>query len=188
MLMLPGMPFVYYGEEIGMVGAKPDETIRTPMQWSSASNGGFTTGTPWESLQPDWKTNNVVRQDSIPTSLLNHYRKLIHLRNAHPALNLGPVTMLQTGDTTGTTVAWLRSSPDEILMIVVNFGSRPDQVYTTKLPPILRGGEYRLEPVYADPDHACTGYVATILDFFTPTILVNSVQPHGFCALRLSRR
>ena len=39
MLMLPGMPFVYYGEEIGLVGPKPDEQIRTPMQWSAAPNG-----------------------------------------------------------------------------------------------------------------------------------------------------
>lgn len=188
MLMLPGMPFVYYGEEIGMVGAKPDETIRTPMQWSRASNAGFTTGSPWEPLQPDWKMKNVAAQDSNPTSLLNHYRQLIHLRNAHPALNLGPLTLLQTDDTTGTAVAWLRSSPGEILMIVVNFGSRPDQVYTTKLPPILRGGDYRLDPVYADPDHACTGYRATTLNFFTPIILVNSVQPHGYCVLRLTHR
>jgi glycosidase len=188
MLMLPGMPFVYYGEEIGMVGPKPDEMIRTPMQWSSASNGGFTTGTPWESLQPDWKAKNAASQDSIPASLLNHYRKLIHVRNAHPALNRGMLTMLQTEDTTGTTVAWLRSSASEIFIIFVNFGSRPAQVYTTKLPPVLGAGEYRLEPVYADPDHACTGYMSAILNFSTPTILVNSVQPHGFCALSIRPR
>src|SRR5438552_7470693 len=79
MLMLPGMPFVYYGEEIGMVGPKPDELIRTPMQWSSARNGGFTTGTPRESLQADWKAKNVAAQDSTTRPLLNHYRKLIQL-------------------------------------------------------------------------------------------------------------
>ena len=122
MLMLPGMPFVYYGEEIGMVGAKPDELIRTPMQWSAAPNGGFTTGTPWEPLQPDWKTNNVAAQDSSRQSLLNHYRKLIHLRNASPALSRGPLTLVQTDDTTGTIAAWLRSSRDEAFLIVVNFG------------------------------------------------------------------
>ncbi|MEN8844800.1 MAG: alpha-amylase family glycosyl hydrolase, partial [Candidatus Arcticimaribacter sp.] len=47
LLSLPGVPYLYYGEEIGMVGEKPDENIRLPMQWDTTPNGGFTTGTPW---------------------------------------------------------------------------------------------------------------------------------------------
>ena len=46
-LTLPGVPFVYYGEEIGMLGRKPDENIRRPMQWSDAPGAGFTSGSPW---------------------------------------------------------------------------------------------------------------------------------------------
>ena len=46
LLTLPGTPFIYYGEEIGMTGRKPDELIRTPMQWSDAEQAGFTEGTP----------------------------------------------------------------------------------------------------------------------------------------------
>src|SRR5258706_7332853 len=134
MLMLPGMPFVYYGEEIGMVGPKPDELIRTPMQWSSAPNSGFTTGTPWEPLQADWKTKNVAAQDSSRQSLLNHYRKLIQLRNAHPALNSGPLAPLQPNDTTGSIAAWLRSSRDEAFLIVVNFGPGDSEAYMARLP------------------------------------------------------
>jgi len=84
MLMLPGMPFVYYGEEIGMIGAKPDETIRTPMQWSAKPGGGFTSGTPWESPQSDWMTKNVAAQAPDPASLLNHYRRLIHSATRTP--------------------------------------------------------------------------------------------------------
>jgi glycosidase len=53
LLTLPGLPFIYYGEEIGMTGDKPDPRIRTPMQWSPRSGLGFTTGTPSESPQPD---------------------------------------------------------------------------------------------------------------------------------------
>jgi len=113
MLLLPGTPFVYYGEEIGMVGDKPDEKIRTPMQWSSANAGGFTSGTPWEALQPDWATRNVAAQDADPRSLLNHYRKLIHLRNAHPALSRG---QLHVGSTNNSAVAaYLRRSGKESL-------------------------------------------------------------------------
>ena len=46
LLSLPGVPYLYYGEEIGMIGEKPDENIRLPMQWDTTPNGGFTTGTP----------------------------------------------------------------------------------------------------------------------------------------------
>src|SRR5207302_6232180 len=53
LLTLPGLPFVYYGEEIGMTGDKPDPRLRTPMQWAPRPGVGFTSGTPWESPQPD---------------------------------------------------------------------------------------------------------------------------------------
>ena len=74
LLTLPGLPFIYYGEEIGMTGDKPDERLRTPMQWSRAPSAGFTRGTPWEPLQPDLLTANVEAQDADPASLLNLYR------------------------------------------------------------------------------------------------------------------
>jgi glycosidase len=187
MLMLPGMPFVYYGEEIGMVGQKPDEKIRTPMQWSSEPNGGFTTGTPWEPLQPDWKTKNVAAQDSSRKSLLNHYRALIQLRNAHPELNRGSLTLLPTDDATGTIAAWLRSSRDEAFLIVVNFGPRHGELLMERLPgnSLPGGGEYRIDSAYADPDNACAGH------FYANgngSIFIRSVEAHGFCALRIRRR
>ncbi len=48
LLTLPGSPFLYYGEEIGLAGGKPDPNIRTPMPWNDReAGGGFTTGTPW---------------------------------------------------------------------------------------------------------------------------------------------
>jgi glycosidase len=192
MLMLPGMPFVYYGEEIGMVGAKPDEMIRTPMQWSSALGGGFTTGKPWEPLQPDWKTKNVAAQDTSGQSLLNHYRKLIQLRNAHPALGSGALTLLQTNDTTGTIAAWLRSSGDEAFLIVVNFGPRHGRFITEPVPSgsLPGGGLSRIESAYADPDHACVGGGLFNNGFGGNgmRLLINSIEAHGFCALQIRRR
>ena len=86
LLTAPGIPFMYYGEEIGMSGAKPDELIRTPMQWSNDSGAGFSNGTPWEPINDDFPIVNVNAQAGDPTSLLEHYRALIQLRNAHPAL------------------------------------------------------------------------------------------------------
>jgi glycosidase len=49
-LTLPGIPYIYYGEEIGMRGSKPDENIRTPMQWNTNIYAGFSTSTPWQSM------------------------------------------------------------------------------------------------------------------------------------------
>jgi alpha-amylase len=198
MLMLPGMPFVYYGEEIGMVGLKPDELIRTPMQWSAAPNGGFTTGTPWEPLQADWKTKNVAAQDSTRRSLLNHYRKLIQLRNAHPDLSQGSLTLVPTNDTTGTIAAWVRTSRDlpflrdEVFLIVVNFGQRHGELLMERLPwnslP-ASGGDYRFESAYADPDNACAQpFFGYELYNGNAAIQIKSVEAHGFCALRMTPR
>jgi len=186
MLMLPGMPFVYYGEEIGMTGPKPDETIRTPMQWSSAPNGGFTNGKPWESLQSDWKTKNVVGQDSIPTSLLNHYRRLIHLRNSYEALASGPLHLVQTDDRTGTIAAWVRSSHDEGFLIIVNFGARHGELSMERLPSsaLPAYGDSTLEVSYTDPHNACVGPVL----FNASALLIRSIEAHGFCAFRFSQR
>ncbi|HEU4558111.1 MAG TPA: alpha-amylase family glycosyl hydrolase, partial [Longimicrobium sp.] len=80
LLTLPGLPFLYYGEEIGIAGDKPDENLRTPMHWTGAAGAGFTTGTPWRAPQSDWATRNVAAQDADPNSLLNLHRRLIHLR------------------------------------------------------------------------------------------------------------
>lgn len=185
MLMLPGMPFLYYGEEIGMLGAKPDEMIRTPMQWSSEANGGFTTGTPWEPLQSDWQTKNVAVQEGDRASLLNHYRTLIHLRNANTALNIGSVALIPTDDTTGAIAAWLRTSNDTSFLVVVNFGGRHDPLYLPKLPLRVSDQGYRFESLtYADPAHACTGaFISANME-----AQVRSIAAQGVCVLKLRPR
>ena len=67
LLTVPGVPFVYYGEEIGMSGVKPDENIRRPMQWSTETHAGFTTGYPWGNLNQNYVDWNVEDQaeDSV---------------------------------------------------------------------------------------------------------------------------
>ncbi|HEX8904324.1 MAG TPA: alpha-amylase family glycosyl hydrolase [Longimicrobiaceae bacterium] len=123
LLTLPGLPFVYYGEEIGMTGDKPDERLRTPMQWSRAAHGGFTTAKPWEALQPDSMTTNVAAQDADPRSLLNLYRRLIHLRAQNPALGSGRLVPLTAASP--QVAAYLRREGSRSVLVVANLGATP---------------------------------------------------------------
>ena len=121
LLTLPGLPFVYYGEEIGMTGDKPDPRLRTPMQWKPGPGVGFTTGTPWESPQPDSETITVAAQEKDPGSLLNLYRRLIHLRRANEALATGRLVPLSAGNP--SVAAYLRRAGDRAVLVVANLGA-----------------------------------------------------------------
>lgn len=104
MLLLtgPGVPFVYYGEEIGLIGDKPDERIRTPMPWTAPTPeqpaAGFSTAKPWQALADGAATTNVASEAARKDSLLALYRDLIALRNAHPCLAHGHTVQLQSDD------------------------------------------------------------------------------------------
>ena len=104
-----------------MTGDKPDERLRTPMQWSSDAGAGFTRGTPWETLQADWATSTVALQDKDPESLLNTYRRLIQLRSANAALGAGDFAALATNHT--NVVAYVRRSGDQVALVVANLGT-----------------------------------------------------------------
>jgi glycosidase len=127
LLTLPGVPFLYYGEEIGMTGEKPDEKIRTPMQWSAGSNAGFSTAAPWQPVNAGYEQANVETQSADPDSLLNHYRKLIALRNEHPALRLGD-TVLMEGENRRV-LSFLRQSDTQQLLVVINLDQEPVSDY-----------------------------------------------------------
>jgi glycosidase len=182
MLMLPGLPFVYYGEEIGMSGAKPDEQLRTPMQWSSAPGAGFTGGTPWENPQPDWAVTNVQAQDGDAASLLNHYRRLIHLRHDHSALSRGDLIVGSASDP--GIAAFVRRSPTETLLVVLNFAAAaiPDVAV------MLAAGSgasaaSRFDRIYDDPSGSCLS-AATV--GANSSVALGRMAPYGFCVFRLS--
>jgi glycosidase len=121
LLTLPGLPFVYYGEEIGMSGDKPDPRLRTPMQWSAGHAAGFTTGTPWETLQPDTQAINVATEAADPNSLLNLYRRLIGLRKLNDALATGRLVPLTAGS--NEVIAYFRRAGDKAVLVVANLGA-----------------------------------------------------------------
>jgi len=122
LLTLPGVPFIYYGEEIGMTGDKPDERLRTPMQWT-ASSRGFTSGKPWETLQSDSLAANVAVEELASNSLLKRYRWLIRLRANDTALREGQLDPVATGNE--SLLAFLRTDGSRRVLVVVNLGKAP---------------------------------------------------------------
>ena len=125
MLTLPGLPFVYYGEELGMTGSKRagDERLRTPMHWSRSPAAGFTRGTPWEPLAADSFSANVEVLENDSASLLNLHRKLIHLRTSNAALGDGEFVPLQAN--APGALAYLRRKGSEAVLVVANLTDQP---------------------------------------------------------------
>ncbi len=136
----PGVPFLYYGEEIGQTGRKPDENLRTPMQWTAEKNAGFTTADlPWRRPQENYEEKNVAAQNADPDSLLQHYRALIHARNQHPALRRGDFLELPTSDRRIYT--FLRTTADQTILVIMNLSKSAIQDYRLCLStgPLSRG-------------------------------------------------
>lgn len=132
LLTMPGAPFVYYGDEIGMrylagvtsvEGGYTRTGSRSPMQWDDGVNAGFSSA-PRDSLyipqdpSPDRPT--VAAQMADPDSLLHHVRHLTRLRQAHPALhNLSDIRFVCSG-APGTPLVYERFCDEEALLVVVN--------------------------------------------------------------------
>ena len=166
LLTTPGLPFIYYGEEIGMTGAKPDEGIRTPMQWTAGAGGGFTAGTPWQPLQGDAATVTVDAQDADPASLLNHYRALIHLRTEHPALGSGSFVVLDASES--SVLAFLRVTEGEAALVIINFDDEPvTDLALTLEDGTAPGGTYEFRPVsnQTEPQSLMVGADGAITDW-----------------------
>jgi alpha-amylase len=148
LLTLPGVPFLYYGEEIGMSGAKPDERIRAPMQWSGADQAGFSSTTPWEGLQADHVTRNVAAQLADDGSLLRRYVRLIRLRSAYEALRTGSLIAVQTGNVHA--YAYVRHGETEDVLVVHNLGAEPVRDYAMNVRgSALAPGRYKVREMLA---------------------------------------
>ncbi len=84
LLTLPGTPYIYYGEEIGMLGVKPDRQIREPFIWGDDNFQKICWTTLINSVAPDVVPLSAQMDDEH--SIYNHYKKWIKLRKEHPAL------------------------------------------------------------------------------------------------------
>jgi glycosidase len=122
-MVLPGQPWIYYGQEIGMLNGPggQDEHKRLPMQWKAGAGVGFTSGTPWMAPQSEQGAAFVDSQLADPDSLLAHYRALIRLRRSEPALMRGGTAVVDLGTAASSCLALIREHQGERVVLVFNF-------------------------------------------------------------------
>jgi len=145
-LTLRGSAIMYYGEEIGMANNDPTrkedvkdpigqlgwpeqkgrDGERTPMQWNTAPNAGFTTGIPWLPVPMTYETHNVESEKKDPNSILNFYKKLLALRHSNPALLDGDYVALNQDD--ANVYSYLRRYKGQAVLVVLNMSETPQNV------------------------------------------------------------
>ncbi|HEY5895621.1 MAG TPA: alpha-glucosidase [Chthoniobacterales bacterium] len=104
---------------MGMIHEKSRDNARTPMQWDASEHAGFTTGTPWMKLNPNYDEINVRQAMADPESIFYYYQKLIGLRKENPIIVYGKYDLIL--DTHEEVYAFTRSLGGERLLVVLNF-------------------------------------------------------------------
>jgi alpha-glucosidase len=145
-LTLRGTPIMYYGEEIGMTNNDPTrkedvrdpigkigwpqekgrDGERTPMQWDSTANAGFSTAKPWLPVPSSYTTHNVATELKQPDSILSFYQKLLALRHQNRALLDGEYIALNQDDP--NVLSFLRKYKDEAVLVVLNMSGSSQKV------------------------------------------------------------
>jgi alpha-glucosidase len=181
-LTLRGTPFVYYGDELGMLHADvPDDRMRdghgyadierarrfsrdpyrSPMQWDAGPNAGFCPPgiEPYLPLGRDWQRLNVEAEGEDPRSMLALFRSLVGLRGEHDALTVGDYRGLDVSE--GSVLAYERRSGKDRVLVVLNLGDDEVAVDLGTVAPageillstgLDRSGEASLAPLPLRPD------------------------------------
>src|ERR671921_119623 len=125
---MPGTPIIYYGDEIGMgdnVYLGDRNGVRTPMQWSSDRNAGFSRCDPARLYFPvimdpvyGYEAINVEAQERSPFSLLNWMKRMIALRRQHPVFGRGTIEFIRTGNR--KVLTYVRRYQDDVVLCIAN--------------------------------------------------------------------
>ncbi|MGL5541024.1 MAG: alpha-amylase family glycosyl hydrolase [Erysipelotrichaceae bacterium] len=119
-LTMPGLPTVYYGEELGMKGVKPDEQIREPMKWAEGCTDGVAC---WEPYQYNQDTASVLTQQEDETSMLSLYQGMLNFRMGSDILKKGDLQPV--AQTQSQLVSYRRTYEGKSAFIVHNLGTTP---------------------------------------------------------------
>lgn len=124
---LVGSGMVSHEDMLRYISASGRDNARTPMQWDASEHAGFTTGTPWLSINPRYTEINAEQAVADPNSVYHHYRQLLALRKAHPIIINGTYQLLDADD--NEVYAYLRKgtgeSEGQTLLVVANFTDQP---------------------------------------------------------------
>jgi glycosidase len=135
-LLLPGTPFIYYGEEVGMAGGaglEGDPKLRTPMSWTAdPTTAGFTTGQPFRALSANVATQNAASQGQDPDSILAFYKAMLKLRNTLPSIAQG---RYEHPFVQGLTMGYQRRLGDEWTVVAINYATTAADATVADLPP-----------------------------------------------------
>jgi maltose alpha-D-glucosyltransferase / alpha-amylase len=164
---LPGSPVVYYGDEVGMgdnIYLGDRDGVRTPMQWSSDRNAGFSRADPAAMYLPllmdpvyGYQAVNVEAQERVSTSLLQWLRRLLQVRKQHPVFGVGDYEPLYPENR--RVFAFVRQLGSDVVLVVANLsrfaqpveldlsrwvGLIPEEMFGRTPFPIIDGRPYRL--------------------------------------------
>jgi oligo-1,6-glucosidase len=97
------------------------DNARTPVQWDDSPNAGFTTGTPWIGVNPNYTEINAAQALADPNSIFHYYQQLIRLRHANPVMVYGSYDLLLPDDT--EIYAYTRTLDADRLLVILNFSA-----------------------------------------------------------------
>ncbi len=97
------------------------DNARTPMQWDDSANGGFTTGTPWIMVNPNYREINAKAEQEDPDSVFHYYQNIIGLRKKEPVMVYGSYQLLEPDSE--TLYVYTRTRGEEKLLVICNFTS-----------------------------------------------------------------
>jgi alpha-glucosidase len=186
-LTLRGM---YYGEEIGMENNDPTrkedvkdpigrtgwpkekgrDGERTPMQWNTAPNAGFSKKSPWLPVPPSYRTHNVASESKDPNSVLNLYKKVLALRHTNQALLEGSYTALNEDDP--NVMSYLRRSKGKAVLVALNMSASPQKAIFNLSQQGFDGAI--LKPLIASSETSARGSEVTLEAF---GLLIAEINP-----------
>ena len=123
-------------EGLEMLHQRSRDHARTPMQWDDSENAGFTTGTPWLHVNPNYKEINVKQALADENSVFYHYQKLIRLRKENEVIVYGKYDLLEAENP--DLYVYTRTLGDEKLLVVCNF---TDKEVSYEVPEEFKNGE-----------------------------------------------